>query len=110
MEIPSIWHSNSLSKRDGRKGAHFSPRNTYSTIILVEITKIPIKLLKWCYFGVSGCKMVPGAAIAFGQAITAPNWWYSHHLPPEMGIFLPKPLKTTIFVIFIKIHEMGGIW
>ena len=27
-EISSIWHSNSLSKRDGRKGAHFSPRNT----------------------------------------------------------------------------------
>ena len=41
--------------------------------------------------------MVPDAAIAFGQAITAPNWWYSHHLPPEMVGFLPKPLNTTIF-------------
>ena len=51
--------------------------------------------------------MVPGAAIAFGQAITAPNWWYSHHLPPEMGIFLPKPLKTTILGDF---HENDMKW
>ena len=55
--------------------------------------------------------MVPDAAIAFGQAITAPNWWYSHHLPPEMVIFLPKPLNTTILGDFhennIKLVEFG---
>ena len=51
--------------------------------------------------------MVPGAAIAFGQAITAPNWWYSHHLPPEMVISLPKHLKTTILGDF---HENDMKW
>ena len=51
--------------------------------------------------------MVPGAAIAFGQAITAPNWSYSHHLPPEMAIFPPKPLNINISCDF---HENDMKW
>ena len=51
--------------------------------------------------------MVPGAAIAFGQAITAPNWWYSHHLPPEMVIFLPKPPQKYPFC---DLHENDMKW
>ena len=56
VEIPSIWHSNSLSKHDGRTGINFYPRNTENTIILVEITKNPLKELKCWFLGASGCK------------------------------------------------------
>ena len=54
---------------------------------------------------------MPFAAIAFRQAIIMRNLWYFHYFPPNMGIFLPKPLKPSILGDFrgnvIKWLEFG---
>ena len=49
--------------------------------------------------------MVPGAAIAFGQAITAPKFVVIPPLPPELGIALPKPLGINILGTFHGIRQ-----
>ena len=46
--------------------------------------------------GVSGVIVGSFAAIALGQAITMQNQRYFHTLSHEMGIHIPKPLKSYI--------------
>ena len=57
-----------------------------------------------CVFGVLGWKVVPFAPGAKTTVITVRNWWNSHPVSPQNGIFLPKTRNSTILWDFNENH------